>query len=347
MSLIIRILLHLSLCSMVIVFVSCERNDIGSPVTINIDFPALYAINSSGKSISVINLNKQAFEISIPLEDGGLFPCQPTVSPDNKSIAIAMREQAWGEPMVLNNATKTNAVLVIDAKTCQTQKTIQISGSPLKALYSPTKPELWVAVLTSQATSEIQVFNTDTWVKINEIELGGILTDLCLSKNKQNLYAIGVQPARFYSIDLNTWSIETSGNLSIDFPKSIQTAFWDEAIITGQSEATLIRPTDGYTYNSKYLGSTTGYSAISPGGILWIPYSSWIDRTTPGFNSWTDQNNLYMSGNVHSIVFSSKTDRFYASIPSLNSVYSGDVNNTSTESKTGAGSNPTGLVLIE
>lgn len=297
---------------------SCKKHDMdhNSAEPKNINYSAVYVVNGSSNTISVIELASETVKETIDL-NGATFPHHIYLSPDNKTllVAITSTDLSPGHNGGHSGGTASGyKVLLIDATTAEIHHEILLDKLPHNATFSNDGKEIWIGQ-ASDVQSSIKVYSASSYTLLNIINVGKGLSETTFSTNGSKVFAANTM----------------DGTVSVINPLSKMV---ESIIPTGTDPVGAWNGENGYMYVDNETSQTVTEINVSdlsktdtinlgfkPGYVAFTGQHNelWVSDATNGkvvyytlqANNWIKAGEITTGADAHAIAFTSDGTKAY------------------------------------
>lgn len=168
-----------------VVLAGCNRD----AVSLNIDFPAVYVVNGSSATVSVIHAENQQNAATIELNDPNMtdhsamleWPHHASLSPDGSLLALAVPGIDLSAGHSGSHPEHGGHLLVIEAATGAIVFDKLLDAPNHGAMFSPDGAEIWTTAM--QDSGAVLVFEAKTLTQIHRLPVGAMPAEVTFSRD--------------------------------------------------------------------------------------------------------------------------------------------------------------------
>lgn len=236
----------------------------------SIGFDALYVVNGSDNTVSVINTETNEVAGTIALKNA-TYPHHIYLSSDKSKLALAVpgMDLSAGHGGHGMGHTMPGIVMLLDATTGATIKSRQLPAMNHNAAFAPSLPEVWTTQMADPA--KVVVLDVSTLEDKQAVDVGGGPAEVTFSADGKYAFVANGAANSVTVIDAATKAVAKTipvGNGPVGaWQGSNGVAYVDNE--AGKSITAIDTKTLSVklTYN---LGFTPAYAAFGPDGMLWV-----------------------------------------------------------------------------
>ena len=284
--------------------IACKHE--GHQMPLNIDYPAAYVVNGQDNNVSVVQISTNKVTETISLKDA-VAPHHITLSPDKKTLAIAITSTDLSGGHGGHGAKGNFKVLILDAVTGLISKTIELPKMPHNGAFNHNGTELWVGQADDVA-GKVLVYNTTDWSLKNTINVGKNPSEVTFSTDGTQTYVANTGSASVTVINPINKTVRSTLTVGTDpvgaWPASNGKMYVDNE--TAKTISVIDVPSAAIT-ETITLGFKPGYVAYHN-----LSNELWVSDATNGKaviyhrkdNSWVKKTDINTGADAHAIAFS-------------------------------------------
>lgn len=337
-----------------------HTNSMQPELTIN--YPAAYAVNAEGNSLSVINLATQQVKETISfgaasgvhsgssMTDMVMWPHHIYRSPDGSRLSIGVPGMDLSAGHAGGMSGMNGRILVVNAKTGATVTNLQTPAMNHNAVFSPDGTELWTSQM--DMVGKVLVYDAGTMVLKNTIAVGMEPAEVTMSTNGRYAFVANGMSNTVSVINIASKSVVKTilvgddpvgawpgadGKMYVDNEKGQTVSVIDVSTLAVQETI--------------QLGFTPGYVAYHPTrNELWVTQAGTGNKVVIfewKNNAWMKMGEVITGLDAHAITFTKDGNTAYITNQGAATVSVVDVTTRTKKQDIAVGKKPNGIVLNE
>lgn len=273
--------------------------------------PAIYVVNGSGKSMSVIDFTSNAVIGTIALKNAN-FPHHLNLNADRTRAVVAIPEMDLAVGHENMPAGMTGAILLMEAATGRTLASRVLDAMNHNGVFSPDGTEIWTSQMTMPGS--VLVLDATTLETKETIAVGDMPSEVTFAADGSAAFVADTMGNDVTLIDPATKQILATIPVGMTpvgaWPASNGKMYVDNEAGNSITTIDVATRAAGLTYN---LGFTPGMARLAPNGELWV--TNGTDGKIAWFSTTADTKlgELVTGAGAHAIAFSADGSRAYVS----------------------------------
>lgn len=169
-----------------IFFSACKKDHEMTPI-LDITHPALYVVNGESNSLSVIDLTDNTVKHEIKLGEAGhnmsgsgfSFPHHISINKAKTKLAIGVPNMDLSAGHVAGSMEMKGNIVIVDARTGEKLKVLDLPKSNHNAIFSPDDSEIWTSQM--EMNGKVLVYDANTYTLKNTISVGMMPAEVTFS----------------------------------------------------------------------------------------------------------------------------------------------------------------------
>lgn len=235
-----------------------------------VTFDALFVVNGSDNTISVINTESNELAGTIALKNA-TYPHHIYLSADRSKLALAVpgMDLSGGHGGHGMGHTMPGVVMLLDATTGATLKSRQLPAMNHNAAFAPSSPEVWTTQMADPA--KVVVLDVETLEDKQATDVGMGPAEVTFSSDGRHAFVANGADNSVTVIDAATKGVVKTIPVG-DGPVGAWQGSNGIAYVDNEAGKSLTAiDTKTLTVKLEYnLGFTPAYAALAPDGMLWV-----------------------------------------------------------------------------
>ncbi|MGL2986383.1 YncE family protein [Flavobacterium sp. RSSA_27] len=334
-----------------ILLTSCNDNNDDMDMALNVDYPAAYIVNGEDATVSVVKLSTNAVTATIPLmgTGSGMIMWPHHISSHQDHLAIGVPGMDFSAGHTGSTSGMTGKMLIINAMTGETIKSMNLPAMNHNTIYSPDGTEIWVPQMNMDG--KVLVYNATTYALMNTITAGMMPAELTFSSDGTKAYVANGDDDSISVINLASKTVVATITVG-DNPVGAWTGSNGKMYVDNEDGQTIsvIDVTTDMVDETIALGFMPGMASYNgPKNELWVSdpmngkvhYWSW----DTGMNMWMHGNSFNTGAGAHAIAFTADGNTAYVTNQTANTVSAINTTNHSVTKTINVGRKPNGIVI--